>query len=205
MFPVVTAAAIFAFLGLVAVDSTKEAEGASFENVIGDVNYLRYEGRNDEPSANAFRFRVGSNVFNENTTVDLLTEFQDVTDSEMTATQLETGIRSVLYPNANGLMGAYARVAVGQQWFSGDSSNVNFPYWSIEPGIEVNVDENITTNLGYRYRNAFDGNQYMYETNALLAGGTWMITDNHGINVGYEYSAKDQKYNMFGVGYTFNF
>jgi hypothetical protein len=199
IFPIATVFAISAFLAIVASDS----DASSFENVFGGVDYFHYSGRDDQASYNSYKFRMGSNVINENVSVDLMTEFGDEVNSPNSYNQLEVGLKgSWAIPMSDDLFGLYARGAVGQNWNSGES---NFPYWSIEPGVVLNVSEDVTGNVGYRYRNAFDDDEYTFETNAAIVGVEWMVVENHGVNFGYEYSAKDQKYDMIGIGYTFNF
>lgn len=202
LFPVATAVVIGAFLTIIAATTPEKSEASdSFSNSFAGVQYLHYSGRDGQPSANAYKFNMGTNVFNDSTIIDLSTEFQDEVSPDVTGNQLEIGLRSSLYPMNNGLMGVYGRVAVGQQWYDG----VDFSYWSVEPGIEVSVDRNITANLGYRYRNAFDSDQYAYDSSAAIAGIDVKLNENHAVNVGYEYSGRDQKYDMVGIGYRYMF
>lgn len=199
IFPIATVFAISAFFAILSTD----VNSAPFENVTGGVDYFHYSGRDNQPSYDAYKFRMGSDVYRDNVSVDLMTEFGDEVDSPNSYNQLEAGLRgSMEVPGADGVLGVYTRVALGQNWNSGES---NFPYWSIEPGFELYFSENVTGNVGYRYRNAFDDEKYTFETNTATVGVEWMVVDNHGINFGYEHSGKDQKYDMFGVGYTYNF
>jgi hypothetical protein len=197
IFPIATVFAITAFFAILSTDT----EASSFENVSGGVNYFHYSGRDDQASYNAYKFLFGTNVINENISVDLGTEFGDEVDSTNSYTQLETGVKGVWQTPFSDVLGLYGRAALGQNFNSGES---NFPYWSIEPGVKLSVTEDVSGNVGYRYRNAFD-EERNFETNALIVGGEWMFAENHGVNIGYEYSGNDQKYDMLGVGYTFNF
>ena len=193
---------IAALAGIAVSMIPAESESNSFENVTGGVDYFHYSGRDDQASYNAYKFRMGSNVFNDNVSVDLSTEFGDEEDAPNSYNQLEAGVRGVWQFPYSDVVGLYGRAAIGQMWNSGES---NFPYWSVEPGVELYVSENVKGNVGYRYRNAFDDEQYAFETNAALVGVEWMVMKNHGVNVGYEYSGKDQKYDMLGIGYTYSF
>jgi hypothetical protein len=193
---------IFPILAFVAAFSLSSfAIASSFENVSGGITYSHYSGRDEQPSYDSYKFLFGANVLNENISLDLVGEYGDELNSTNSYNQLEAGVKGVwpsLYPE---VLNLYGRVAVGQQFNSGES---NFPYWSIEPGFLVNISDDVNGQIGYRYRNAFDVDRN-FETNALVIGGGWMFAQNHGLVLNYEYSGNDQKYNMYGLGYTFIF
>ncbi|MBK1646467.1 hypothetical protein CKO25_17800 [Thiocapsa imhoffii] len=194
--PVIVASA------LLAIVASSMAESNSFENVNGGINYLHYFGRDGQPSFNSYLLSVGSNIFNDDISVDLRTEFGDEQDSTNTYNLLEAGLRGQVQIPSSDVFSVYVRAAAGQFWQSVDT---DFPFWSIEPGVSVNFSNTVTGNFGYRYRNAFDSNKHEFESNTAVVAIEWMPTRNHGINILYQYAAKDQKYDMVGIGYAYSF
>ncbi len=180
-------------------------------NIVGGISYKAYIGSNETPDASAYEVSLGTSIM-ENLAVDLRTEFMDVNDSSVNGNRLEAGL-TPSYQFTSYPVGVYGRLALGNQWFSGNSllkDSESFGYGSIEPGVFYTPWKNNITGatLGYRYRGAFD-DQPFYNTNALVMKGQYQIDNHNSVNLGYEYIASTDDAeiasNVITVGYNARF
>ena len=180
-------------------------------NIVSGISYKGYIGSNETPDASAYEVTLGTNIM-KNLDVDLRTEFVDYNDSSVNGNRLEVGL-TPSYKFTDYPVGVYGRVALGNQWFSGNGilkDSDTFGYGSVEPGVFYTPwKDNVTgASIGYRYRGAFN-DQPFYNSNALLMKGVYEIDRHNSLNLGYEYvaSADDAEIasNVITVGYNARF
>ena len=179
-------------------------------NIVSGLSYKAYIGNNETPDASGYEVTLGTNIM-KNLDVDLRSEFSDFNDS-VNGNRLEVGL-TPSYQFSDYPVGVYGRVALGNQWFSGNGilkDSDSFGYGSVEPGVFYTPwKDNVTGgSIGYRYRGAFD-DQPLYNSNALLMKGQYQIDNHNSVNLGYEYvaSSDDSEFasNVITVGYNARF
>ena len=124
-------------------------------NIVSGISYKGYIGSNETPDASAYEVTLGTNIM-KNLDVDLRTEFVDYNDSSVNGNRLEVGL-TPSYKFTDYPVGVYGRVALGNQWFSGNGilkDSDTFGYGSVEPGVFYTPwKDNVTgASIGYRYR-----------------------------------------------------
>lgn len=170
----------------------------------GSVEYSYYQGRDRADGINANAVQVsGGYGFNRYIHGGIQLEYQARNNSPDTATRLEGNITGTIgsgLPHVN----LYSTVSVGQVW-ENVFNPFDFPYYSIQPGVEWKATPALTLSAAYRYRNAFDSSEYAYESNSGILAGSYKIGSNLGIGATYTYSTKDVQYNQFGINATYVF
>lgn len=94
----------------------------------------------------------------------------------------------------------YTRLSVGSKV----SSSGNFTFYAVEPGITMPLGGNFSTQVGYRFRNAFDTNNND-TTHTLRAGVTYELTKKDAIGVRFDRMRGDQNQNIWNVNYVRSF
>lgn len=94
----------------------------------------------------------------------------------------------------------YTRVSVGEKI----SSTGNFSFYAVEPGITAPLGNNFSTQVGYRFRNAFN-TANNDTTHTLRAGVTYDFTKQDAIGVRFDRMRGDQNQNIWNINYVRNF
>jgi hypothetical protein len=94
----------------------------------------------------------------------------------------------------------YVRSSVGEKI----STSGNFTFYAVEPGITAPLGNRLSTQVGFRFRNAFD-TANNDTTHTLRAGVTYDITNKDAIGVRFDRMRGDQNQNIWNVNYVRSF
>lgn len=94
----------------------------------------------------------------------------------------------------------YARMSVGEKI----STSGNFSFYAVEPGITAPLGSGLSTQIGYRFRNAFNTTNND-TTHTLRAGVTYELTNKDAIGVRFDRMRGDQNQNIWNVNYVRSF
>ena len=102
--------------------------------------------------------------------------------------------------NLIGPVRGYTRLSAGEKI----STSGNFGFYAIEPGITAPLGNGFSTQVGYRFRNAFntDNND---TTHTLRAGVTYELTAKDAIGVRFDRMRGDQNQNIWNINYVRSF
>ncbi len=93
------------------------------------------------------------------------------------------------------------KVASGQRF----TTTGNFAYYSIEPGISVPLAGRLSSQLAWRYRNAYDASAHADETKTWRAGLKYDLTKQDALGIRFDRVRGDSNQNVWAVNYTRNF
>jgi len=177
-----------------------------YANIFTGADYTYYSGvgKNSAYSANAYSLNFGGKVYDsklDSVTLDLRTEYQDITDTDTSVNQLEGGA-SYLY-NLNSDWGIGGRIGLGNNWVS-NITKTDFQYYSVQPEVKYYPSKDSSVGVAYRFRDSFD-TEDNYQTNAFRLNGEYAFDNHNSIVGGYDYSIGDVEYNAFKVGYLARF
>lgn len=168
-----------------------------------DLNY-QYQDNMDHSldETNQYGFGAGYTPYNW-LELDLRTDTV-IGDNRLDSNRLEGS--ATVYYGFTDMFGAYGQADLGQLWTNSD----DFAYGAVGVGGYLKPygpTSNTQIKLGYRYRDSFD--DVDYETNSLVLGAEYAITNAHSVTVGYEYvDGVDNdllEQNLFSVGYRGHF
>jgi hypothetical protein len=97
-------------------------------------------------------------------------------------------------------------IGVGER-FQGESAGVDFPYYVLRVGLDVDLDKRWTWDvISYRYRNAFD-TANDYNTPEVSTGISLKLDDSRSVYTKYDYDWKDGDPDSQGIklGFTQSF
>jgi len=94
----------------------------------------------------------------------------------------------------------YTKVAVGEKLTSGGPKE----YYSIEPGIVVRLNKDISVRAGYRYRTAFDSAVHD-TTRTQRLGASYALTKKDSVNLRFDRVRGDSVQNSWNLAYTRSF
>jgi len=171
---------------------------ASLSAVAGNatVEYSSIEGLNGGKDATGYLFQVSETVAkNLDASAQMVTTQTSGTNS--LGSRIEVGLTPKL-PTAFGSL--YTKVAVGEKLTSGGPKE----YYSIEPGVVVRVNKDISVRAGYRYRAAFDS-AINDTTRTERLGVSYALTKKDSVNVRFDRVRGDNVQNSWNFAYTRNF
>ena len=174
---------------------------ASAQGNFGGIEYNYREGYGADKGTdqNGYTLTLGTSVAKD-TTVDLKSVFRRTDGSGDITNRLEAGLTRNL-DIGNGFAG-YGRVAIGEKWNEG----TNFSYYSIEPSVVIPVPSTkLSTELGWRYRNAYDSAANADETRTWRAGIKYNLSKEHTVGLRYDNVRGDTNQNVVAVNYSRNF
>ncbi len=177
-----------------------------YAGMFGNIDYTYYDGVGDSSGydANGYSVNFGGKVYNtkqDSLTLDVKSEFIDITDTDSSVTQLEGGANYQY--NINNDFGVYGRLGLGNNWLSDIKEN-DFTYYSLEPGVKWYPNDKSAVGLAYRFRDSFDTADE-YQTSTFKLNGEYSIDGTNSIQAGFDTSFGDIEYNAFKVGYLVRF
>ena len=171
---------------------------ASFTAAAGNVTmeYSGVQGLNGGKDATGYLFQVSETVAkNLDASAQMLTTQTSGTNS--LGSRVEVGLTPKL-PTAFGSL--YTKVALGEKLTSGGPKE----YYSVEPGVVVRVNKDISVRAGYRYRAAF--NSAIHDTTRTeRLGVSYALTKKDSLNVRFDRVRGDNIQNSWNMAYTRSF
>jgi opacity protein-like surface antigen len=187
-------------VALALIASVAQAEDKPAKNFI----QLQYAYRDTiasdkaDPNRQGVNFTFGTKVL-ENLTWDVSNQFRSENGQNSSdATRLETGL-SYQYGVAKDVA-LYTRGAVGYKYTNGADSS----YYSIEPGVKVQLTSPLAVKVGYRFRDSFS-DSYFDQTNTLRLGAEYTLSENTMVTAGLDRSWKDSEFVGANAGYVVKF
>lgn len=171
---------------------------ASLSAVAGNatVEYSSIEGLNGGKDGTGYLFQVSETVAkNLDLSAQMLTTQTQGTNA--LGSRVELGLTPKL-PTAFGSL--YTKVSVGEKLTSTGPKE----YYSVEPGIVVSVNKDISVRAGYRYRTAFDS-AINDTTRTERLGVSYALTKKDSVNVRFDRVRGDSVQNSWNFAYTRNF
>lgn len=169
----------------------------------GSIEYNYVDGENAAQGITAHGAAVTLGRFvAPQTSVDITTRFYRVKDVAESVNELEVGAthRYSLSSLVNGL-GLYARGAVGQTFAPGE----DFAYYSIEPGVSLQVTEKFLVNAGYRYRDTFKSEYDDTAFNTIRLGVEYALDNASSVRAGYDRITGENGVRADAVNVSYNF
>lgn len=190
-----------ALLVALAVFSTLAfAEDKSAKNFI----HLQYAYRDTiasdkaDPNRQGANFTFGTKLL-DNVTWDINNQFRAENGQNGNETnRLETGL-AYQYGILKDVS-VYTRGAVGYKY----TNTADHSYYSIEPGVKVQLTSPLSVKVGYRFRNSFN-DSYLDQTNTLRLGAEYALSENTAVTAGLDRSWKDSEFVGISAGYVVKF
>jgi hypothetical protein len=143
-------------------------------------------------------FTFGSKLL-DNLTWDVNNQFRSENGQNGNETnRLETGL-SYQYGVLKDVA-LYTRGAVGYKYTNG----ADYSYYSVEPGVKVQVTSPLAVKVGYRFRDSFS-DSYLDQTNTLRLGAEYALSENTAVTAGLDRSWKDSEFVGANAGYVVKF
>ena len=160
------------------------------------MEYSSVEGLNGGKDATGYLFQVSETVAkNLDASAQMLTTQTSGTNS--LGSRVEIGLTPKL-PTAFGSL--YTKVSVGEKL----TGNGPKEYYSIEPGVVVRVNKDISVRAGYRYRTAF--NSAVHDTTRTeRLGVSYAFNKIDSVNVRFDRVRGDTIQNSWNLAYTRSF
>jgi hypothetical protein len=163
------------------------------------VEYQNVDGVNGTANSNLYQLSISENL-NKNFVVGAT-----LNTSESATTGGTTGSRAevnLLGRTSLGVTRPGLKIATGQRF----TTTGNFSYYSIEPSVVIPVPSTkLSTELGWRYRNAYDSAANADETRTWRAGIKYNLSKEHTVGLRYDNVRGDTNQNVVAVNYTRNF
>ena len=145
-------------------------------------------------------FTIGRKVL-DNLTVDLGQQFRTESlnsDTGVNTTRLEAG--ATYSYNLLPAVSLYTRGGLGQKF----TSNQDYTYYSVEPGIKYAVTDAVSVKAGYRFRDAFN-DTYNEKTNTVRFGAEYAIAKDQALTLGIDRSYGASDFIGYNAGYMIKF
>jgi hypothetical protein len=145
-------------------------------------------------------FTIGRKVL-DNLTIDLGEQFRTErlnNDAGVSTTRLETG--ATYSYNLLPAVSLYTRGGLGYKV----TSNQDYTYYSVEPGVRYSVTDAVAVNVGYRFRDAFS-DAYVEKTNTVRFGASYAIAKDQALTLGIDRSYGASDFIGYNAGYMIKF
>jgi opacity protein-like surface antigen len=145
-------------------------------------------------------FTVGRKVL-DNLTIDLGEQFRTErlnNDAGVSTTRLETGA-TYTYGLVKGIE-LYTRGGLGYKV----TSNQDYTYYSVEPGVKYALTDVVSVKAGYRFRDAFS-DAYNEKTNTVRFGAEYTVAKDQAITLGVDRSYGASDFIGYNAGYAIKF
>ena len=163
------------------------------------IEYQNADGVNGTANSNVYQISVSENI-NKNFVIGTT-----LNTTESSTTGGTTGSRAevnLMGKTSLGITSPGLKIATGQRF----TTTGNFGYYSVEPSITVPVPSTkLSTQLGWRYRNAYDATANADETKTWRAGIKYDLTKQDALGLRYDQVRGDTNQNVVAVNYTRNF
>lgn len=172
--------------------------GSAYAGGFGSVEY-GYQDIKSGGSSDSVKVMLGTDLTN-NLKIDVGNQVKSNDATGDNGNRLESGL--TLHTNA-GLVSPYVRAALGQKY----TTNDNYGYWSVEPGIKFATPiNNLSGKLGWRYRDAMDNSLHTTDmTKTWKAGLEYQLTKTYSVGVSYDRARGDSEYDSYNVNLGLKF
>ena len=153
-----------------------------------------------DPNRQGVNFTIGRRVL-DNLTIDLGEQFRTErlnNDNGVSTTRLETG--ATYSYNLLPAVALYTRGGLGYKV----TSNQDYTYYSVEPGVRYSVTDAVAVNVGYRFRDAFS-DAYVEKTNTVRFGASYAIAKDQALTLGVDRSYGASDFVGYNAGYMIRF
>jgi len=151
-----------------------------------------------DPNRQGVNFTFGTKVL-ENLTWDVNNQFRaENGQNGNESNRLETGL-SYQYGVLKDVA-LYTRGAVGYKY----TNAADHSYYSIEPGVRVQLTSPLAVRVGYRFRDSFS-DSYLDQTNTLRLGAEYALSDNTAVTAGLDRAWQDSEFVGAHAGYVVKF
>jgi hypothetical protein len=162
------------------------------------VDYQKQDVVNSANDQYQLGLTVRENI-NQNFVGDFQVQTSIAQNTNKVGGRVEAGITG---KTSFGRFSPYARVAVGQKF----TDKGDFSTYSVEPGVSVALTDNLSAQVGYRYRTAFDVAPTRNDTTETARiSASYKINQLTSVKVGYDEVRGDSKQNNVTVGITRSF
>ena len=161
------------------------------------VEKARVTETNGTAGADAWYVK-GTIDINKNLAVDASLQTTQVDVSNKISSRYDFGVSPKF--DVYGSVRGYTRVSIGEKI----STTGDYRFYAVEPGINATLANNLTGQLGYRFRNAFDSS-IADTTRTLRAGVTYDVTNKDAIGVRLDSVRGDSNQNIWNVNYIRSF
>jgi opacity protein-like surface antigen len=145
-------------------------------------------------------FTLGRRVL-DNLTIDLGEQFRTErlnNDNGVSTTRLETG--ATYSYNLLPAVSLYTRGGLGYKV----TSNQDYTYYSVEPGVRYSVTDAVSVKAGYRFRDAFN-DTYNEKTNTVRFGAEYALAKDQALTLGIDRSYGASDFIGYNAGYMIKF
>jgi len=145
-------------------------------------------------------FTIGRKVL-DNLTIDLGEQFRTERlngDAGVNTTRLESGA-TYTYGLVKGIE-LYTRGGLGYKV----TSNQDYTYYSVEPGIKYALTDALSVKTGYRFRDEFF-DSYNEKTNTVRLGAEYAIAKDQSLTLGVDRSYGASDFVGYNLGYMIKF
>ena len=187
-------------VALALIASVAQAEDKPAKNFI----HLQYAYRDTvasdkaDPNRQGVNFTFGTKLL-DNVTWDVNNQFRaENGQNGNESNRLETGL-SYQYGVLKDVA-LYTRGAVGYKY----TNAADHSYYSIEPGVRVQLTSPLAVRVGYRFRDSFS-DSYLDQTNTLRLGAEYALSDNTAVTAGLDRAWQDSEFVGAHAGYVVKF
>jgi opacity protein-like surface antigen len=152
------------------------------------------------PNRQGVNFTIGRKVL-DNLTIDLGEQFRTErlnNDNGVSTTRLETG--ATYSYNLLPAVSLYTRGGLGYKV----TSNQDYTYYSVEPGIKYALTDTLAVKAGYRFRDAFS-DAYVEKTNTVRFGAEYAVAKDQALTLGIDRSYGASDFIGYNAGYMIKF
>ncbi len=145
-------------------------------------------------------FTIGRKVL-DNLTIDLGQQFRTERlngDAGVNTTRLESG--ATYSYNLLPAVSLYTRGGLGYK----TTSNQDYTYYSVEPGIKYALTDAVSVKAGYRFRDAFN-DSYNEKTNTVRFGAEYAVAKDQALTLGIDRSYGASDFVGYNAGYMIKF
>ena len=153
-----------------------------------------------DPNRQGVNFTIGRKVL-DNLTIDLGEQFRTErlnNDNGVSTTRLEAG--ATYQYGLTKDIAVYTRGGLGQKF----TSNQDYTYYSVEPGIKYSLTDAVSVKAGYRFRDAFS-DAYNEKTNTVRFGAEYAIAKDQAVTLGVDRSYGASDFIGYNAGYMIKF
>jgi len=153
-----------------------------------------------DPNRQGVNFTLGRNIGN-GITLDLGEQFRTErlnSDNGVSTTRLESGATYQFGLTKD--ISLYTRGGLGYKV----TSNQDYTYYSVEPGIKYSLTDALAVKAGYRFRDAFS-DAHIEKTNTVRFGAEYAIAKDQALTLGIDRSYGASDFVGYNAGYVVKF
>ena len=155
-------------------------------------------GQAGEPNRQGVNLTVGNKLDN-GITLDAGVQVRNENGSQGADTnRLEAGATYQLPVTQD--IALYTRGAVGYKL----TDTADYTYYSVEPGVRLQVTQPLAVRVGYRYRDSFS-DTYFDKTNTVRLGAEYALNKTNALTLGIDRAYGDSEFLGVNLGYAVKF